>query len=876
MQSKSSLGRWRRRRAATRLVELDSVVNFVVEFMREDLYLQRYQDVDRAGIGALDHWIRFGRFEGRSPHPLFDPHWYSRRYPDVQPWNALDHYLTFGWREGRDPNVYFTARDAFRELSEVRKGITDPLTSVARELDAGREVIIGSLDTLSLKRLVGGNDPVETLHRYQVGGWSVPLPREVNIGCQWPLETIPTIADVVSFSRMPDRVIALPNTRSASIILLVHQLHASLSLCLEALIATPLSDGDEVILVTNGVDDAELSCALLEIGGKCGWRHINLEVNLGFTVATNIATSAASNGNDIVWLNSDAVVSGDWLNRLKEHARRPSVASVTALSNAATIGSYPVFGREMTYWPSPEPAKLNELAALANPGVAIEVPSGVGFCMLLTRPAIDAVGELNEDAFPRGYGEENDWCRRAAAAGFVNLIAMDTYVWHQGSATWSSTENQVQIDAGLEQLENLHPGYRDLIHSFITSEAAQPIRSAFALLDVVRLANEAGVSRVLIIHQLGGGTLTFIDREMGGVQPGDLLLVLEASGEGFWIAAPEETFIPSCQDLDNPIAIENLARVVTLLKPDVVQVHSLVVRHPERLVGELISLARDVDVQLFLHDFAAVCRRITLLAGRNAHGRARFCGGEPDAFVCDRCCQENGASIDAPGTREWRDLTRALSLVSSECWCPSESARDLLARLGVRADVWKHTQSFTNLPGVPSISVLTHLLRRPGLGQPTFIRDHNRPIAKEQISVLVLGNIGEHKGARVIDGLARYNQRVGSPLRLILAGEIDEGQLLESMHSSLDSWMGRYKDADEVRYLLAESPDVVLLPSIWPETYQYTIDDAREAFPSTGIAVFAAGGAPQDRMLPSDSIMPLAWGDSPPRLLGALLDLAKQ
>jgi GT2 family glycosyltransferase len=56
--------------------------------------------------------------------------------------------------------------------------------------------------------------------------------------------------------------------------------------------------------------------------------------------------------------------------------------------------------------------------------------------MLITRAALDAIGPFDAEAFPRGYGEENDFCQRAIRAGFVNLIADDTFVFHEGGMSF--------------------------------------------------------------------------------------------------------------------------------------------------------------------------------------------------------------------------------------------------------------------------------------------------------------------------------------------------------------------------------------------------------------------------------------------------------
>ena len=71
-----------------------------------DWYLQNNSDVRAAGINPLLHYLRHGAAEGRDPHPLFDSGWYLANNPDVSAAgiNPLSHYLQYGAHERRPPN----------------------------------------------------------------------------------------------------------------------------------------------------------------------------------------------------------------------------------------------------------------------------------------------------------------------------------------------------------------------------------------------------------------------------------------------------------------------------------------------------------------------------------------------------------------------------------------------------------------------------------------------------------------------------------------------------------------------------------------------------------------------------------------------------
>lgn len=104
----------------------------------EGAYRATNPDVDaaiRAGIisNALDHYLLYGRGEGRAPNLLFDAQWYLDRYPDVAAaaaagqTNAWDHYSRYGWREGRDPSAAFDVSAYLDRYPDIRAAGVDPM-----------------------------------------------------------------------------------------------------------------------------------------------------------------------------------------------------------------------------------------------------------------------------------------------------------------------------------------------------------------------------------------------------------------------------------------------------------------------------------------------------------------------------------------------------------------------------------------------------------------------------------------------------------------------------------------------------------------------------------------------------------------------------
>ena len=72
-------------------------------------YLRKYPDVAAAGVNPLCHYLKYGAAESRQPHPLFDPRFYLDRNPDIRRAgvNPLVHYVRHGAAEDRKPIPLF-------------------------------------------------------------------------------------------------------------------------------------------------------------------------------------------------------------------------------------------------------------------------------------------------------------------------------------------------------------------------------------------------------------------------------------------------------------------------------------------------------------------------------------------------------------------------------------------------------------------------------------------------------------------------------------------------------------------------------------------------------------------------------------------------
>lgn len=97
-------------------------------------YLTQNEDVRKAGMDPLRHFLRHGWKEGRKPNPLFDPAYYLAAYYDVRMAgvNPLIHYMEYGWKEGRNPGPLFNAPAYLASNEDVLQAKMEPLTHFLR------------------------------------------------------------------------------------------------------------------------------------------------------------------------------------------------------------------------------------------------------------------------------------------------------------------------------------------------------------------------------------------------------------------------------------------------------------------------------------------------------------------------------------------------------------------------------------------------------------------------------------------------------------------------------------------------------------------------------------------------------------------------
>lgn len=232
--------------------------------------------------------------------------------------------------------------------------------------------------------------------------------------------------------------------------------------CIESILKHTPDETFQLFLLDDRSPDANIQ----ELTGSYAEKYPNIfsirnQQNLGFP--GNVNNGFAISKNDVVIINSDTLVTENWLKILTEVANsEETIAAVGPMSNYGIISGVPVTNNEIN-----DLFTYEELVAAfeqhKQPGF-VETPLLIGFCMYLKRKALEEVGIFDAAAFKRGYGEESDWCMRARQKGLKLVVAKEAYVHHIGGVSFGAEketlrsqskaillERYPQIDADLEK-----------------------------------------------------------------------------------------------------------------------------------------------------------------------------------------------------------------------------------------------------------------------------------------------------------------------------------------------------------------------------------------------------------------------------------------
>jgi GT2 family glycosyltransferase len=597
------------------------------------------------------------------------------------------------------------------------------------------------------------------------------------------------------------------------VIVPVYNGHDHVQACLETLLANTPGADVGFLIADDASPDPRIPALLERFAARDGRvRVVRRPQNLGFVGNCNAAVRALD--RDVVILNADTLVPPGWLDRIRRLAATSGrIATITPLSNNAEVAGVPQWLVPNDYPEGVDHMLLDEVAQATGTGEWIELPTAVGFAMYVRRVALDEVGSFNEELFGKGYGEENDLSCRFRHAGYLNLLCDDVFVAHVGGVSFAESGTG-RLAENLATLGKEWPDYHGVVQDYIASNPLRGVQARFGV-ELLRRTKRPDRLRILyVLHNpihgeaIGGTEFQTEDLVRAARDEADPLVlhvgdrgpVLQWAGPDFLLEFP----------VDEPGRDpEEWMRALFATGIDVVHIQHAMRIGPFDL-RTFLELAEEygVPVMWSLHDYHALCPGAQLL---DAEDRTPCISLDPEPAApcagCDRkALRESWMTLAA-----WREfygehLERASMLVT-----PSRAGAVILEGA---------------MPALAGrFTVLPH-----GLDHPRLAEAAPAP-ADPPYRIGVLGYGGPHKGDRVITALMEHLP--GPEFEFHLFGRTE---LADVPDDAAAVFYGPYERSEIVEMMRDADLACVVLLSVWPETYSYTLSEAWAA----GIPVFGA------------------------------------
>lgn len=764
-------------------------------------YLEMNTDVNQQGFSPLHHYAVWGDKEGRNPMPLFDPKYYRTQCQSkLKAVNALLHYVYIGRYLGLSPSPWFDINYYLQENKDVARSGVEPLQHYLTW--GGIEGRSPCPQFNGLYYLESNPEVAEAkvnplLHYLRSGRVEerCVVPKTSKILFDTENTAITARIDVLDLSVWQELVPVETNQATVDVIIPVYKGYVETLRCIYSVLTAANELLFELIVIDDASPDAELVAKLNQLSELKLFTLLINTTNVGFVSTVNRGMACNSKRN-VVLLNSDTEVYPSWLDRLHAAAFiHGNTGTVTPLSNNATICSYPLFLHDNPYPLELEYKFLDKIASEVNVNATVITPTAVGFCMYIKRACLIAVGEFDVAAFGKGYGEENDFCQRAIQQGWQNIIAANVFVRHWGETSFQGEKSQ-RIGAALKIVNQRYPNYQTDVEQFIQQDPLLVYRQR---LDWARMQRFVKSENILIVsHNRGGGSERSVQEN---------ILRLNQAGHGVFLMRPMQgnkhkviLKHPLIRSLCNYQAIdlantETLVIALKALNITAIHVHSLVdfLPHASEII---LALAHEINapVDVYVHDYKAICPRINLV---DQNG---FYCGEPEIDVCNSCLKTRGSSFDVLDINVWRAMRGALFSQANKVIVPDEDVK-------IRLENYFPTIDFNVAPHEAINSQQIQL-------QPPVIKSH------EKLKIVVIGGVGKIKGYEVLLACAQDAKKRKLPLEFLLMGYSLNDKTLQKFDVKIT---GRYLDSEAQAYLTRLQAHIVWLPSLWPETYSYTL-----------------------------------------------------
>lgn len=563
--------------------------------------------------------------------------------------------------------------------------------------------------------------------------------------------------------------------------------------CIESVIENTIFNGNKLIIINDASPDAKVKPMLKKFVKYEFIELLENEKNLGFIGTVNRGMKHSS--NDVVLLNSDTVVTPNWLDKMAKCAySEESIATVTPLSNNATLVSVPV-GLQRNEIPTN--ISLKDYSSLVEKIAYNEnqyLPTAHGFCMYIKRDVLNTIGYFDEESFGKGYGEENDFSFRCLDYGFKNVLCDNTIIFHKEKQSFSSAREEL-VKKHMEILENRYPMYSNRIGLWCRQF---PIKKICENIDYqLNLNNRKNI--LFVIHDwsdLSGGTTLHVKDLIDSMRKYYNFHVLTIMNGVYKVYSYFENNEKELNlgTIDNYSVLQfynesykkMFDNLVTALRIDEVHIHHMLNHFFD--IADVLK-ERKIYSVITLHDFYSLCPTINML-----YKMEKYCGNMQEKN-CGECLKyKTGINNDI--IPRWRSVWREFLSKIDKIIVPSNDTKNLINKV------------YENI----NIEVIPHGVKE--------INNKYTPVIENVFNIAFVGVVSIHKGGNVLTKLV---SKKTSGIKYHLFGKTEFSSLSKNKSNYINH--GSYKRSDLSKLLSESKINLACLLAIWPETYSYTLTE---------------------------------------------------
>lgn len=347
-------------------------------------------------------------------------------------------------------------------------------------------------------------------------------------------------------------------------------------------------------------------------------------------------------------------------------------------------------------------------------------------------------------------------------------------------------------------------------HRQLSSPPQKPLGEKLTATTLMELGARAEAGIYLVVdHRLGGGANHYRDRMIKPwLQDGAAVLTLT-----YHLPSLQSMLIVDTAHHQKRFSLKHESDLIKSL--DEISITAITYNtavsfvEAEIIPGLLLQLRKlhKAHLTVLLHDFFSVCPSHFLI-----HADGYFCN-IPDLKTCRDCLRRNPhgfTSLFSGDILQWRQAWGPLLRQADALVAFSESTAALIRK------AYENWPDGTNWLQERPIEVRPHVV--------DYL--HGKHVSVQQTGKLVIGVVGQigfHKGSELVRRLSEEIQRQGRGERIAVIGSLEINVNREIVHQT-----GPYSHRDLASMIEKSGANVILFPSIWPETFSYVTQEILE------------------------------------------------